>query len=267
MRPRSATDTCCRDELAYAAHPRVRDPRGYVTHDVWDGEIQLLMRDHPVDEVLANRLFGAANSYLITAMEKWGQGLEMCCGRLVELAVHAFILDTKNYRESCAAHFGGRFLEHIRENEFKYDGSVERTAQITADAGFHVDWKLLERDYGKCGPCSPGRTGREHRYGVQPDGHRSVRPPEESNAPRSQDTGRILGQVQALQGEGTQPGPQADRFDWTQHPAHGPGSEVLGLPRRALELGPAEGKEATHLARQGVEVTGVAFSPVQVARA
>ncbi|MGW0708579.1 class I SAM-dependent methyltransferase [Streptomyces sp. NPDC002643] len=68
-------------------------------------------------------------------------------------------------------------------------------------------------------------------------------------------------------GEGPQPAPSAERFDWTQYPGYGPGAEVLGTPRRALELGPAEGKEAAHLARQGVEVTGVDFSPVQVERA
>lgn len=68
-------------------------------------------------------------------------------------------------------------------------------------------------------------------------------------------------------GEGTQPAPQADRFDWTQYPGHGPGAEILGHPRRALELGPAEGKEAAHLAYQGVEVTGVDFSRVQTERA
>ncbi|WP_406476626.1 class I SAM-dependent methyltransferase [Streptomyces sp. NBC_01615] len=67
--------------------------------------------------------------------------------------------------------------------------------------------------------------------------------------------------------QGPQPAPQADRFEWTQYPGHGPGAEALGHPRRALELGPAEGKEAVCLARQGVEVTGVDFSPVQVARA
>lgn len=68
-------------------------------------------------------------------------------------------------------------------------------------------------------------------------------------------------------GQGTQPAPRADRFEWTQYPGHGPGAEVLGSPLHALELGPAEGKEAAHLARRGVEVTGVDFSPVQVERA
>ncbi|MGW8768255.1 hypothetical protein ACWGN5_37915 [Streptomyces sp. NPDC055815] len=133
-----------------------RDPRAYVQPEVWEREIALLMRDYPFDEVMATRLFTAAVSYLITAMEKWGQGLEMCCGRIVDIAVHVFILDTVNYRQFCSANFGGKFLEHIPEIAFKYDGSVERTAQIIADNGFDVDWKLWEADYAKCGPCSPG---------------------------------------------------------------------------------------------------------------
>jgi len=137
---------------------QLRDPREFVTPEVWQREIQLLVRDNPFDEVMAERLFAAAISYLITAIEKWGQGLEMCCGRLVDTAVHAFILDTRNYREFSHKYFDGRFLEHIPEVEFKYDGSVERTAQIIADNGFPVDWKLWERDYGKCGPCRPGEN-------------------------------------------------------------------------------------------------------------
>ncbi|WP_331735849.1 class I SAM-dependent methyltransferase (plasmid) [Streptomyces anulatus] len=68
-------------------------------------------------------------------------------------------------------------------------------------------------------------------------------------------------------GEGEQPAPVADRFEWTQYPGHGPGAEVLGQPCRALDLGPAEGKEAVFLARQGVETTGVDFSAAQVGRA
>ncbi|MEU1676295.1 hypothetical protein ABZ752_30325 [Streptomyces roseifaciens] len=85
---------------AAEARPTVRDPRDFVKPDVWDREIQLLMRDYPFDEVSADRLFSAAVSYLVTAMEKWGQQLEMCCGRTVDIAVHAFILDTENHRES-----------------------------------------------------------------------------------------------------------------------------------------------------------------------
>ncbi|MFJ1805748.1 MULTISPECIES: hypothetical protein [unclassified Streptomyces] len=38
-------------------------------------------------------------------------------------------------------HFSGKFLEHILEIAFKYDGSVERTGHIVADNGF-MEWPL-----------------------------------------------------------------------------------------------------------------------------
>ncbi|OQR63358.1 hypothetical protein B6E66_13460 [Streptomyces maremycinicus] len=135
-----------------------RSPQDFVDLEVWEREVALLMRDYPFDRVMAERLFGAAVTYLITAMEKWGQGLEMCCGRIVDIAVHVFILDTRNYREFCARHFSGKFLEHIPEIAFKYDGSVERTAHIIADNGFPVDWPLWEADFAKCGSCRPGEN-------------------------------------------------------------------------------------------------------------
>ncbi|GGY08432.1 class I SAM-dependent methyltransferase [Streptomyces hiroshimensis] len=68
-------------------------------------------------------------------------------------------------------------------------------------------------------------------------------------------------------GEGEQPAPSAERFEWTQFPGHGPGPELLGTPRTVLELGSGEGADAVHLARRGVQVTGVDFSAVQIARA
>ncbi|MGW2835606.1 hypothetical protein [Streptomyces sp. NPDC001286] len=148
-----ATPTITKDREEYAV---TREPKDYVDADVWEREVTLLMRDYPFDRVMAERLFSAGVSYLITAMEKWGQQLEMCCGRIVDIAVHVFILDTRNYREFCARWFDGKFLEHIPEIAFKYDGSVERTAHIIADNGFPVDWALWEADFSKCGPCSPG---------------------------------------------------------------------------------------------------------------
>ncbi|MFD7666117.1 class I SAM-dependent methyltransferase [Streptomyces sp. NPDC059788] len=68
-------------------------------------------------------------------------------------------------------------------------------------------------------------------------------------------------------GDGPQPRPDTGRFAWTQYPGHGPGAELLGSPRRALDLGAAEGKEAAYLAERGVRVTGVDLSTVQIARA
>lgn len=106
-----------------------RDPKSFTDPHVWERQIALLVRDHPFDTVMAERLFGQAVAYLITAIEKWGENLEIGCGPLVDIAVHGFILDTRNYREFYDRHFG-RFLEHIPAIEFKHDGSVERTAHI-----------------------------------------------------------------------------------------------------------------------------------------
>ncbi|WP_331728046.1 class I SAM-dependent methyltransferase [Streptomyces sp. NBC_00158] len=61
--------------------------------------------------------------------------------------------------------------------------------------------------------------------------------------------------------------PAADRFDWTGLPGVGPGAEILGTPKTALDLGPAEGENAVFLARSGVEVVAVDFSAVQTERA
>lgn len=61
--------------------------------------------------------------------------------------------------------------------------------------------------------------------------------------------------------------PAADRFDWTGLPGTGPGAEILGTPKTALDLGPAEGENAAFLARSGVEVVAVDFSAVQTDRA
>ncbi|MFD9461147.1 hypothetical protein [Streptomyces sp. NPDC060027] len=147
--------TIAKDREEYTV---TRDPRTYVKPDVWDRQILLLMRDHPFDKVMAERLFGQAVAYLITAMEKWDQRLEIGCGRIVDIAVHGFILDTRNYREFCEEWFDGKFLEHIPEIAFKYDGSVERTAHVIADNGFAVDWSLWEADFSKCTPCAPGTS-------------------------------------------------------------------------------------------------------------
>ncbi|MEV5598222.1 class I SAM-dependent methyltransferase [Streptomyces sp. NPDC052496] len=68
-------------------------------------------------------------------------------------------------------------------------------------------------------------------------------------------------------GGGAQPRPDVGRFEWTQYPGHGPGAGLLGSPRRALDLGAGEGREAAYLAGRGVRVTGVDFSAVQAARA
>ncbi|MFE5739737.1 class I SAM-dependent methyltransferase [Streptomyces celluloflavus] len=53
-------------------------------------------------------------------------------------------------------------------------------------------------------------------------------------------------------------------FCWTQYAGHGPGPELLGSPRTALEIGCGTGRALAFLLSQGVKVTGLDLSPVAV---
>ncbi|MET8164651.1 class I SAM-dependent methyltransferase [Streptomyces sp. NPDC005329] len=53
-------------------------------------------------------------------------------------------------------------------------------------------------------------------------------------------------------------------FHWTQYKGHGPGHEVLGNPRRTLEIGCGTGRSVAYLARRGVEAHGLDLSPIMV---
>ncbi|MFF3286437.1 class I SAM-dependent methyltransferase [Streptomyces sp. NPDC003023] len=56
-------------------------------------------------------------------------------------------------------------------------------------------------------------------------------------------------------------------FGWTQYAGHGPGPELLGDPRRVLEIGCGTGRALAHLAERGVVARGVDLSPVMVEKA
>lgn len=53
-------------------------------------------------------------------------------------------------------------------------------------------------------------------------------------------------------------------FCWTQYAGHGPGPELLGEPRAALEIGCGTGRALALLAERGVKATGIDLSPVMV---
>lgn len=91
--------------------------------------------------------------------------------------------------------------------------------------------------------------------------------PHPSPRPVLQDAAAYWDTYKPDKGEGIQPRPPADVFEWTQYPGHGPGAELLGDPATALDLGAAECAEAAFLARQRVTVTAVDLSPAQVKRA
>ncbi|GAB3727044.1 class I SAM-dependent methyltransferase [Nocardiopsis nanhaiensis] len=56
-------------------------------------------------------------------------------------------------------------------------------------------------------------------------------------------------------------------FGWTQWDGHGPGTDLLGDPATALELGCGRGIEVASLAREGVKAEGIDISPAQVQQA
>ncbi|WP_439681829.1 hypothetical protein [Embleya sp. MST-111070] len=134
----------------------VRDPRAFVTPEVWDREVALLVRDHPFDTVTAARILGQAIAYLITAMETPADVEVLGVGQLVDHGVHALILDTAIYADFCARHNNGEFLHHSPAIERKRDGTVGRTADAIEAAGFEVDRPLWEADLADCSPCAPG---------------------------------------------------------------------------------------------------------------
>jgi SAM-dependent methyltransferase len=51
---------------------------------------------------------------------------------------------------------------------------------------------------------------------------------------------------------------------WTQYAGHGPGLELLGSPRRVLEIGCGTGRALAFLAGQGITAHGVDLSPIMV---
>lgn len=136
-----------------------RDPRDFVTPGQWDKLTGLLMRDHPFDSVMAQRVLGQGIAYLITAMECRGRGLGLGPGSIVDIGVHMMILDTVAYAEFCRKFNDGEFLHHVPDVAMKADGSVARTAQQIARHGFFVDQPLWDADSSKCTPCRPGEDG------------------------------------------------------------------------------------------------------------
>ncbi|MGK5533661.1 class I SAM-dependent methyltransferase [Streptomyces sp. URMC 129] len=56
-------------------------------------------------------------------------------------------------------------------------------------------------------------------------------------------------------------------FNWTLHPDHGPGADVLGSPETVLELGCGSGRNIAHLARLGAKAVGLDVASSRIDRA
>ena len=132
-----------------------RSVREVVPPDLWERQVGLLVRDYSYDSTMAGRILGQGYAYLLTAMRHRGESLGLAPSELVDIGVHAIILDTVAYADLCDRFNGGHFLHHVPKAEMKNDGSVMRTATIIASDGWDVDLPLWT-GAAECGPCHPG---------------------------------------------------------------------------------------------------------------
>ncbi|MCF3101224.1 hypothetical protein IPZ58_06470 [Streptomyces roseoverticillatus] len=152
--------------MSTAVQTRTRDPRiilnqlqERVPHlvtdvgvaDLWEREVQLLLRDSVAVRSLAERILGQGIAYLITAMES--PGVDMGVGYTVDIGVHQIILDTPLYFALCEEYNGGVYKHHAPLIERRCDGTVTRTADIIRGNGFVVDEELWAVDASTCSPC------------------------------------------------------------------------------------------------------------------
>ena len=88
----------------------IRDPKAYVTPDVWEREVALLLRNPENTRDLAEAKFGQAIAYLVTC----GENPDLLKGpsEQVDEAWHSFMLDSIPYHHFTSRHFG-RYIHHV----------------------------------------------------------------------------------------------------------------------------------------------------------
>ncbi|MFD3516598.1 glycine-rich domain-containing protein [Streptomyces sp. NPDC058657] len=153
----------------------VREPRAYVTPDVWEREVSLLLRSPENTRELAERKFGQAVAFVMTCGEN--PDLLMGPSKAVDEAWHSFMLDSIQYHHFTNRHFG-RYIHHVPElpgakgdtecsgGVIDADGHDLKTGKplvlaqtITAikAAGFEIDADLWGmEDAADCNQCHAG---------------------------------------------------------------------------------------------------------------
>lgn len=140
----------------------IRDPKAYVTPDVWEREVTLLLRNPQNTRELAEAKFGQAVAYLVTSGEN--PDLLMGPSKQVDEAWHSFMLDSIPYHHFTDRHFG-RYIHHVPELGDRHDSQdadplvLERTVKAIRTAGFEIDpdlWGM--EDAAKCTQCHAGCT-------------------------------------------------------------------------------------------------------------
>jgi hypothetical protein len=140
----------------------LRDPHTCVSPQVWEREVQLIMRDYAMDRELAERTFAQTIAYLVTSAEN--PDIPMGPTPEVDKGVHSFVLDTPRYWDFCMRH-AGTYLHHVphlpeeRASQLKV---LQQTIAAIRAAGFPLDtelWGALDVDCHQCHACchdSPG---------------------------------------------------------------------------------------------------------------
>ncbi|WP_217686488.1 hypothetical protein [Streptomyces sp. CAI-85] len=154
----------------------IRDPKAYVTPDVWEREVALLLRNPENTRELAEAKFGQAIAYLVTCGEN--PGLLMGPSKQVDEAWHSFMLDSIPYHHFTSRHFG-RYIHHVPElpgaasgvqrvgddkasldgHDLKTGGPLvlEQTIKAIRVAGFEIEpdlWGMAEA--ADCNQCHAG---------------------------------------------------------------------------------------------------------------
>ncbi|MEU8586319.1 hypothetical protein AB0C59_04830 [Streptomyces sp. NPDC048664] len=153
----------------------IRDPKAYVTPEVWEREVALLLRNPENTRELAEAKFGQAVAYLVTCGEN--PDLLMGPSKQVDEAWHSFMLDSVSYHHFTDRHFG-RYIHHVPElpaapgvsssadDEVKQDGRdadaggplvLEWTINAIKAAGFEIDPDLWGMESAAdCNQCHAG---------------------------------------------------------------------------------------------------------------
>ncbi|MFJ2270227.1 glycine-rich domain-containing protein [Streptomyces sp. NPDC087849] len=138
---------------------QVRDPRTCVSPQVWEREVQLIMRDHAMERDLAERIFGQAVAYLVTSAER--PEVPMGPAQAVDLGVHSFVLDSINYMAFCDQH-AGRYIHHVPQlpgEGTQEPPALRDTVRTIRASGFEIDAELWTmKDAADCTQCHAGCT-------------------------------------------------------------------------------------------------------------
>lgn len=137
----------------------LRDPRAYVSPQVWEREVRLVMRDHMMDRGLAERAFAQTLAYLVTSAEN--PGIAMGPTPAVDKAVHSFVLDTPRYWDFCMrqAETYLHHVPHLPEERDSQPRVLYDTIRAIRAAGFPLDdelWGAQAVDCHQCHACCHG---------------------------------------------------------------------------------------------------------------